>query len=542
MVNKSKEVYRGKEMKECLRGGPICFSKVSISFGERSILDNVSFLINQGERVGLVGPNGVGKTTIIKLILGELQPDSGSITVSKSAKIGYMPQEFSDFEVPQNLTAQNFMLSVRGLDTLTERIEQICSALQESSNEKGLLLELAKLQENFERAGGYEASIKIKIIFSGLRIPEELVQKPISAFSGGLKRRLLLAQILYLDPDILLLDEPTNHLDEEGLMWLGDYLGSFKGTVIAVSHHQEFLDKFCRKILYLNPNTCKVETYKGNYSFFLSLKDKRERQQTRLAVFQEEERKRLQAFVDRWRAGTRAKQAQSRLKILEKMEEIEKPKKERKIKLNFPVKERSGDPVISVKNVTKIYEREPVFPPLSFYIRRGERILIAGPNGAGKTTLLKMIAGIEKPTEGQINLGYKVSVGYYDQEGKTLDLSLTPIEQLKRDFPNASYQRVRQVLGHFLLSAQSEIPISRLSQGEKCRLILAQLMISGANFLVLDEPTNHLDAKSRQSLKEALMNYEGTIILVSHDKEFISGLGIRRVLSLPQGIWSWAEF
>jgi ATPase subunit of ABC transporter with duplicated ATPase domains len=527
-------------MKEPIGNMGIRFDRVSLSYGEKTILDEVSFYVGNGDFVGLVGPNGAGKTTLIRLIIGEEQPDSGVIAVPKSLKIGYMPQELFSEGIPEDLTGESFMLSARGLDKLSKRLEEIYQILNLGNlgDKESLLGELGKLQEEFERKGGYESLRVIKAVFFNLGIPQEFIKKPISTFSGGLKRRLLLARILYSEPDLLLLDEPTNHLDEKALLWLGDYLKSFQGTVIAVSHHQGFLDKFCQKIFYLNPFTHKVEIYRGNYSFFLSLKDERERHQAQLAVRQEEEIRRLWDFVNRYRAGSRARQAQSRLKALKKMQRIEAPKKERQIKVAFPVKERSGDPVITIERVSKVFGDKRIFPPLSFSIRRGERILVDGPNGAGKTTLLKIIAGLEKPTEGAINLGYKVRIGYYDQEGKTLNPNLTPLDQLENDFPG-NYQRIMQILSFFSLTKHSSTMIKKLSQGEKSRLVLAQLMMSGANFLVLDEPTNHLDIQSKKSLANALSSYEGTVILVSHDEEFLSDLKIDRVLTLPTGEWRY---
>jgi ATPase subunit of ABC transporter with duplicated ATPase domains len=539
MVNKSKEAY--VETKERFSGVGISFDKVSLSYGERVILDEVSFYIAPGDFVGLVGPNGVGKTTILRLIVHEEKPDLGEINVfpRKGACVGYMPQTIPEQDLHEEKSVLQFMISAKGLDKIISEIDDVSHTMVEGEQlGSAELTRLADLQETFIRAGGREAEATVKMILSGLGIPAKSLDIPVSTLSGGMKTRTSMARVLYSDPDLILLDEPTNHLDDQGITWLGNYLRSFTGTGIVVSHQRDFLDKFCKKILYLNPSTHKVETYHGNYSFFLSLKDEGEKRLAQLAARQEEERKRLQAFIDRWRAGTRAKQAQSRLKALERMRRIEAPRREKQIRVIFPVNEKSGDPVVTIEGISKTFGDKKLFPALSFSIRRGERILVDGPNGAGKTTLLKMIAGLEKPTEGLIKLGYKANVGYYDQEGKTLDQNLTPHEQLENHFPGG-YQRIKQVLSFFLLSEHSSTVIGRLSQGEKSRLVLAQLMMSGANFLILDEPTNHLDTRSKTSLVDALSSYQGTVILVSHDEELLSGLKIDRVLTLPSGQWSY---
>jgi len=279
----------------------------------------------------------------------------------------------------------------------------------------------------------------------------------------------------------------------------------------------------------------KIEIYRGNYSFFLSLKREREERQAKLATCQEKEIAKLWKFVNQWRAGSRAKQAQSQLKKLKKMTPIERPEREKEIEIAFPIKERSGDPVVILDGVTKSYGRKRLFPPLFFSVRRGERIAVMGPNGAGKTTLLKMIVGLEQPDTGKIDLGHKANIGYYAQEHEILNPKLNPVQQLEHDFPGEWYQRIRAVLGHFLLSDQAFTPISRLSQGEKTRLALAKIVMSGTNLLILDEPTNHLDAKSRKKLIEAVSDYEGSILVVSHDEEFLTSLNINRILILPEG-------
>lgn len=519
------------------KGAALSFSNVFLSYGERAILDNISFVVPPDELVALVGPNGAGKTTIMRLILGEEKPDLGKIQISRRVeRIGYMPQAVSDLGELASASILDFMLSVRSLDRMSSELKRIYTELGNSEEPQNALLEqLGEVQDRFEQTGGYEAESRIKAILSGLQIPTENLNAPVTSLSGGMKTRLFLARVLYSDPDLLLLDEPTNHLDEEAIRWLGDYLKKFKGAGIVISHQQEFLDKFCQRTFYLNPISHKLEIYKGNYSFFLNLKGKMEEQQAKLAARQEKEIARLWKFINRWRAGSRAKQAQSQLKKIEKMTPIEKPKREKEIKVIFSAKERSGDPVLTLNGITKSYNGKRLFPPLSFSVRQKERVAIMGPNGAGKTTLLKMIVGLEPPDVGEINLGHHVNIGYYAQEHEILDSALSPIQQLEHDFPGERYQRIRAVLGHFLLSSQALTPISKLSQGEKARLALAKIAMSGANFLILDEPTNHLDARSKRKLIEALADYEGSILIVSHDEEFLTSLNIDRILVLPEG-------
>lgn len=530
------------EMKEAkYKGVAISASGISLSYGERVILDDVNFVVPTDNIVALVGPNGAGKTTLIRLIMGQEQPDLGKITTPKNINhIGYMPQSLSDIKELGNSSTYEFMLSARFLDKITKEMDEVYQLLRkpEGAN-KTVLKRLGELQEKYAQAGGYESEGKIKSILSGLQIPIENLDTPIAALSGGMKTRLFMARVLYSQPDLLILDEPTNHLDEEAVKWLGDYLRKFRGTSIVISHYQEFLDKFCKMTLYINPSTHKIETYKGNYSFFLNLKLKKDEQQMKIASRREKEVKRMEAFINRWRAGSRARQAQSSMKKLEKMPRIEKLRREKEIKVAFPIKDKGSDPAVIVEQITKSYNNKKLFPAISLDIRRGERMAIMGSNGVGKTTLLRMIVGLEKSDNGRIELGSRTSIGYYAQEHELLNSQFTPLEQLQDSGEN--YQRIRAVLSHFLLSEQSSTLISKLSQGEKSRLALAKIVMSGANFLVLDEPTNHLDTKSRERLIEALSNYEGTILTVSHDEDYLSGLNIDRILILPERKWVYGE-
>ena len=528
------------------KGVIVSASKVSLAFGGKTILDETGFVVNGGEKVALVGPNGTGKTTIIRMILGEEEPDLGKITVIKKATIGYMPQALSDVKISHVGSMLDFMLSGKFLDEVVRKTQAIYEVFKETDGqvENSVLLELGELQERYEREGGYRAESEIKTILAGLGLPtEDLGERLITSLSGGQKTRLFLSRVLFSEPDFLLLDEPTNHLDEKTIDWLRGYLKGFRGAAMIVSHHQKFLDETCSNTLYLNPLTCKIETYKGNYSFFLDQVKRRKEKEGKIMARRLREKERMWTFVNRWRSHKNKRGAvRSRLRKLEKIGAVEKPRRGKEIRVSFPVKERSGDPVLIVEGITKSYEDSQLFPDLSFSIRRGEKIAIMGPNGAGKTTLLKMVIGWEQPNSGgEVRLDNKTSIGFCSQGHEELDFQLTPIEQLRGNYPGASYQRMRAVLGHFLLSQQAMTPISKLSQGEKSRLVLAKVVMSGANFLILDEPTNHLDAQSRKQLIEALLTYDGTIMVVSHDEELLMGLDIDRVLILPEGKWVYGS-
>ncbi|MBL7078314.1 ABC-F family ATP-binding cassette domain-containing protein [Candidatus Shapirobacteria bacterium] len=523
------------------RGTVISVSGASLILGVKTIFNEIDFRVNSGEKVALVGPNGVGKTTIVRMVLREVWPDAGDFFVAKDLAIGYMPQALSDLQILQTESVLNFMLLGRSLDTLTREIESAYKTLasQEREEDGAALQRLGELQDNYERRDGYQAESQIKAILSGLDLPtEQLGGKLVVDLSGGQKTRLFLARTLFSNPDLLLLDEPTNHLDEQTIIWLSGYLEGFEGTILAVSHHQEFLDRVCTKTLYLNPLTHKAETYKGNYSFFIEEGRKRREKEEREFKKREREREAMWVFVNRWR-GNASKRGVVNRKVRE-LKEMGKPGKARRekgIRVSFPVKEKGGELALLVRGVGKSYEGNEILSDLSFSLRRGERVAVLGPNGAGKTTLLKVIANDQLPDQGSIELGYQTSIGYFSQEHEDLETDLTPVEQLQKDYPGISYQKTRSVLGHFLLSEQAETSISRLSQGERSRLALARVMISGANLLVLDEPTNHLDAQSRKRLTEALLTYNGSMIIVSHDEELLTRLDIDRILVLPEKEW-----
>jgi len=535
------QFLEGMRKERVVGGTVISASRVSLILGVETIFSEVDFRVNSGEKVALVGPNGVGKTTIVRMVLGQAQPDAGDFFVAKDLTIGYMPQALSDLQALQAESVFNFMLSGRSLDTLTREIDSTYKALARRGRKRddAVLQRLGELQDNYERQDGYQAESQIKSILSGLDLPtDQLEGRLVADLSGGQKTRLFLARTLFSNPSLLLLDEPTNHLDGQTIIWLAKYLEDFEGTLLVVSHHQEFLERVCGKILYLNPLTHKVDTYKGSYSFFIDEGRKRREGEEREFKKRQREKEKMWVFVNRWRGNASKRGAVNRrVRELEEMDGLGKIRREKEIRVSFPVKERGGELALLVKGVSKSYGENEIISDLSFSLRRGEKMAVLGPNGAGKTTLLKVIANGQLPDQGSVELGYKTTIGYFSQEHENLEADLTPVEQLQKDYPGISYQRIRSVLGHFLLSQQVQTPISSLSQGEKSRLALATIIISGANLLILDEPTNHLDAQSRKRLIEALLTYDGSVIIVSHDEELLTSLDINRILVLPEKEW-----
>ncbi len=508
--------------------------RLDLAYGEKVVFKGASFNIPANAKVALAGPNGSGKTTIIRMILGQESPDGGTLETAKWVKnIGFMPQALADADVSENISLKEFMLSGSAIGKIARRISGINTALAVRPD-LDILPELGDLQDQYERAGGYQADWRIASIFGGLNLPADRLGDPVSSLSGGMKTRLFLARILFGEPDILILDEPTNHLDQDAIRWLGKFLHEYKGTVLIVSHQADFLDEFCESTLYINDQTHQVETYRGNYSAAKARKKIREEQQTKQGKLQEKERQRLQAFVDRWRAGSRAGQAQSRLKVLKKMKPVEVVKRRKQVVIKFPLKFRGGAVVVTAEKVVKDFGGGPIFPPLTFEVDRGDHVAVLGPNGSGKTSLLRIMAGRDKDFRGTLKLGYQVAVGYYSQEFESLNPKLVLLEQIRKSFPHLTYNAAMTALGHFLLAKQAEELISKLSQGEKARLALTCLFLSGANLLLLDEPTNHLDEESRRALIAAIAGFKGTIITVSHDIDYLRQTGIDKMLYVPK--------
>jgi ATP-binding cassette subfamily F protein 3 len=514
---------------------------ISKSFGDLQVLNDVTLTIQEGERVGLVGRNGAGKSTLLKILTGRMQPDAGEVIRPKTVTTGFLAQ---DGGLSSGRTVWDEMLSV--FADLIEQEKQL-RALEikmgrpEIASDPGLLQqtteEYTALRESFGRNGGYEYGAAIRGVLHGLNFGEEYYTMPVDRLSGGEKTRLALAKLLLTKPDVLILDEPTNYLDMETLGWLERYLQAYPGAILAVSHDRYFLDALATTIYELE--FARLTRYSGNYSRFLVLKAEELERRARQYRKQQEEIARLQDFVRRniARASTTGR-AQSRLKLLEKIKPLENPAaNDKKMAISLDANRQSGKMVLEVKDLSIGYRDKPVGQNITFSIHRGERVALLGPNGTGKTTLLKTIAGLLPPLEGTIRKGYHVSAGYYEQEQKNLVEEKQVLHELWDEYPHLDEQTVRTVLGRFLFSGEDALKnVGDLSGGERSRLALAKLICSRANFLLLDEPTNHLDILGNEALEEALLNYPGTLLFVSHDRYFINKIATRIVELTPDGV------
>ena len=501
----------------------IQLNNVTKNFVVNEIFSNVKMEINDKDRVAIVGRNGAGKSTLLKIISGELSFDSGERTVSKNTTIGYLSQEFI---VREDLSIYEEMITCFDeIISLEANLEKLSYELtpENIENDPGLLDRFDRLQNEVLTHKDYHYKSKIESVLYGLDFTKDVFDKKISTFSGGEKTRLSMAKLLLSEPDLLILDEPTNHLDMENVAWLENYLSSYNGAIVIVSHDRYFLDKVVNVVY--NLEFGKLKKYVGNYSKFL--KQYEEDYEKRLKEFtsQQKDIKRLEEFVQKniARAST-SKMAKSRQKVLDKMELIDNPKKDDKAaNIEFKIKEQSGRDVLMIENLKVGYDGKQVGSAYNFSVYKGDRIAIVGRNGIGKSTLIKTIAKKQNAIGGSVHYGSKVSLGYYDQKQAEFESSKTILNELWDEYPLMKEAEVRTVLGRFLFRGDSVLKIVRdLSGGEKARLQLAKLMLEKNNLLVLDEPTNHLDITSKQVLEDALENYEGTIVFVSHDRYFIN--------------------
>ena len=501
----------------------IQLNNITKNFVVNEIFSNVKMEINDKDRVAIVGRNGAGKSTLLKIISGELSFDSGERTVSKNTTIGYLSQEFI---VREDLSIYEEMITcfdeIIGLE---ENLEKLSYELTPENIEKdpGLLDRFDRLQNEVLTHKDYHYKSKIESVLYGLDFTKDVFDKKISTFSGGEKTRLSMAKLLLSEPDLLILDEPTNHLDMENVAWLENYLSSYNGAIVIVSHDRYFLDKVVNVVY--NLEFGKLKKYVGNYSKFLKQYEEDYEKQLKEFTSQQKDIKRLEEFVQKniARAST-SKMAKSRQKVLDKMELIDNPKKDDKAaNIEFKIKEQSGRDVLMIENLKVGYDGRQVGNAYNFSVYKGDRIAIVGRNGIGKSTLIKTIAKKQNAIGGSVHYGSKVSLGYYDQKQAEFESSKTILNELWDEYPLMKETEVRTVLGRFLFRGDSVLKIVRdLSGGEKARLQLAKLMLEKNNLLVLDEPTNHLDITSKQVLEDALENYEGTIVFVSHDRYFIN--------------------
>jgi ATP-binding cassette, subfamily F, member 3 len=488
------------------------------------VLKDINWEVKPGDRVGLVGVNGAGKSTQLKIIAGEMEPTTGEVIRPNSLKIAYLTQEF---EVdPTRTVREEFWTVFHEANSIHHALSEVHHKM-ETANPKELDLlidKMDKLQRKFEALDGYGLDSQIEKILPEMGFTAEDGDRLVSAFSGGWQMRMSLGKILLQTPDLLLLDEPTNHLDLETIEWLEDYLRGLTTPMVVVSHDRAFLDRLCNQIVETERGVS--TTYLGNYSNYLL--QKAEMQATQLSTYerQQKEIEKQQTFVDRFRASaTRSTQAKSREKQLDKIERIEAPTGNmRTLRFRFPDAPRSGRETVMIENLVKSYGDKILFLDANLLIERGDRIAILGPNGAGKSTLLHMMVGIEQPDEGSVKLGeHNVIMGYFEQnQAEALDLDKTVVETIHDEVPKWSNEEVRTLLGRFLFSGDTAFKkVESLSGGEKARLALAKMLLRPVNLLILDEPTNHLDIPAKEMLEEALQNYEGSAIIVSHDRFFL---------------------
>jgi ATP-binding cassette, subfamily F, member 3 len=503
-------------------------------YGADLILSNIKLEIQAKDRTALVGRNGAGKSTLLKIIAGQLSYDSGEIIKPKDITIGYLAQ---DTGLESHLSIYEEMLTVfEPLRKLEQQLREI--ELKMSNPEtfsESLLKEYDQLQIEFKEKGGYQYEADTRSILSGLGFGDFDFSTPVSSLSGGQKTRLALGKLLLSKPDLLILDEPTNHLDIETLSWLEQFLQSYPGAILIVSHDRYFLDKVVTQVYEVSRTT--ITKYKGNYSDYLQQKAENYERELKRYEKQQEEVAKLKDFIQRniARAST-TKRAQSRRKQLEKMTLMEKPHGDEKTaSMSFEIERQSGNDVLKVNQVTLGYDpNEPIVKNINFSITRGESIALVGPNGIGKSTLLKAIVQKIKPLSGNIEYGSNVTIGYYDQEQAELSSNKRVLNELWDDYPTKTEKEIRTILGNFLFSGDDVLKtVSTLSGGEKARLALAKLMLQKANFLILDEPTNHLDLDSKEVLENALIDYPGTILFVSHDRYFINRIATK-VLELSK--------
>lgn len=516
-------------------------NSISKIYGTDVIIDKASFHVNAGDKVGIVGRNGAGKTTLLNMLTGELGIDEGEFFVSQSTRIGYLKQR--DNFLRENTVMESMDNIFSHLHKLEEEIHLTADKVAANPSDRSLQERLDSLQQQYADGGGYTYKSEITGILSSMAFGPEFYNKKISSLSGGERTRLALAALLLEKPDLLLLDEPTNHLDIGTLKWLEQYLSAYKGTVMIVSHDRYFLDRTVNRIFEVENH--KVYCYEGNYTAFAAKKSQRRETELRAYNNQQREIARQEEMIRRMKQHNTeklVKRAQSREKRLAHIERLERPEGEAgRMKIHFKQNFQSGNDVISAEGLAKEFgrggEKKLLFENVSLDIKRGERICIVGPNGVGKTTLLRMIMGELTPTEGRLKPGHNVAFGYYDQGQLLLDEKNTVLEELKESYRLYTDTEMRSILGRFLFRGDDVfLPVGSLSGGEKARLSLLKLMLSGANTLILDEPTNHLDIDSKEVFEAALLEFPGTAVIVSHDRYFLQKIPTRILELTREGI------
>jgi len=508
--------------------------KISLQFGGKYLYRDVSFKINSGDKIALVGANGTGKSSLLKLITGQLSPESGKIQKAKSATVGYLPQE--NIIHKDKILLEEATSALSDITFLRKKENEISDELSNKDisieERDSLINQLGEVHHRLEDLDSFSSEAKVKKILSGLGFKEEEFEKPTEKFSGGWQMRIALAKILISQNDILLLDEPTNHLDLDSLKWLTNFLKTYKGAILTVSHDKYFINEITNKTLELFGG--KFYLFNGTYNAYLNYKIEREQHNIKQAEQQEKKIKETEKFIERFRyKATKAKQVQSRIKQLEKIKRIELPDSEKSISIKFPEAQKSGKIVTELKSISKSFDKRLVFKNINLKINRGDKIAFVGPNGAGKTTLSKIIANELQPTFGQNIIGHNVFKSYYSQDvADQLDKEQTIIETLEDMGSELTQGQLRTLLGSFLFKGDDIYKkIYVLSGGEKSRVALAKILLTKSNFIILDEPTNHLDMTSAQLLQSALANFSGSLIIVSHDIDFLRPI-VNKVLDI----------
>ena len=501
----------------------IQLNDIFVAFGETPVLDGVTLALQPGRRVGLIGANGTGKTTLLRIMAGAMAPDGGRVERAKALRIGFMEQE-PDL-CPDHNVHQAALSAFAELLQTEERMRalehQIASA--DEGRRHDLLVKLGKLQEEFERSGGYERERLAETALMGLGFGRDVFSKPVAILSGGERSRVALARLLLREPDLLLLDEPTNHLDLAGIEWLEEFLAKkFKGTIVLVSHDRTFLDRTATSIWELD--RAHVAAYPGNYTGYAQIREDRRLAQRREYEKQQEFVRKEEDFIRRYHAGQRGKEARGRQKRLDRIERVDAPTHDKRISLRFEAARESGEVCLRVEDLAKGFDDRTLFRDLSIEVYRGDRVGIIGPNGSGKTTLLRILLGQEAADAGVFDPGHHLRFGYLEQQAAGFSTERSVLDEVWERKRTLNEVDVRSILGRFLFSTDEAVAkrMCDLSGGERTRVALACLMIEQPNVLVLDEPTNHLDIASREALEAALKDYEGTIVAVSHDRYFLN--------------------
>lgn len=510
------------------RSGVITVANITKAFGGQRLFADVSARFDAGTRTAIVGPNGAGKTTLLRIISGTEQADGGEVAIAKDAQIGVLEQDIAEWvaatDAPGTAAATPVDLVVQGVPVkqLQTRLDQLGAAMADNPDDRALLEEFGGLQDRFEMLGGYDLDARARRILGGLGFDQQAMDQPVRSLSGGWMMRVALGRLLLRHPEVLLLDEPTNHLDLESVGWLQQFIASYDGAVILVSHDRDFINGCVNQIVEVADGT--VTTYTGDYADFVRQRQERLELQASQAKNQVKKVAEVEAFVDRFRyKASKARQVQSRIKMLEKLDRIDTPDGKRKsMKLSFGDAPRAGRTVVELKGVSKAYGDNVVYRDLDIALERGQKVALVGPNGAGKSTLLKMLVGALDPDDGQRTLGHNVQVSYYAQhQVDALQLQHTALQEVAAAV-DTSKVNPRDVLGSFLFSGREvDKHVEVLSGGERARVALAKLIAHPANLLCMDEPTNHLDIASRDVIEDALIDYPGTVVLISHDRHLI---------------------